>query len=63
MALSTVWYLNDASPQSGGTWVVPHSHRDPRGILDPIDESAPIPGEVQITAPAGSVYVQDTCCW
>ena len=66
MALSTVWYLNDASPQSGGTWVVPHSHRDPRnprGILDPIDESAPIPGEVQITAPAGSVYVQDTRCW
>ena len=66
MALSTVWYLNDASPQSGGTWVVPYSHRDlrnPRGVLDPIDENAPIPGEVQITAPAGSVYVQDTRCW
>ena len=66
MALSTVWYLNDASPESGGTWVVPHSHRDlrnPRGVLDAIDENAPIPGEVQITAPAGSVYVQDTRCW
>ena len=46
MALSTVWYLNDASPESGGTWVVPHSHRDlrnPRGVLDAIDENAPIP--------------------
>jgi len=66
IALSTVWYLNDASPQSGGTWVVPYSHRDlrnPRGVFDPIDENAPIPGEVQITAPAGSVYVQDTRCW
>ena len=66
MALSTVWYLNDASPQSGGTWVVPHSHRDlrnPRGVLDPIDQDAPIAGELQITAPAGSVYVQDTRCW
>ena len=66
MALSTVWYLNDASPESGGTWVVPYSHRDlrnPRGVLDTIDENAPIPGEVQITAPAGSVYVQDTRCW
>lgn len=66
MALSTVWYLSDAGPQSGGTWAVPYSHRDPRnprGILDGIDEQAPIPGEVQITAPAGSVYVQDTRCW
>ena len=66
MALSTVWYLSDASPQSGGTWTVPYSHRDPRnprGVLDSIDEKAPIPGEVQITAPAGSVYVQDTRCW
>ena len=66
MALSTVWYLNDASPQPGGTWTVPYSHRDPRnprGVLDSIDVKSPIPGEVQITAPAGSVYVQDTRCW
>ena len=66
MALSTVWYLSDASLQSGGTWTVPYSHRDPRnprGALDAINQQAPIPGEVQITAPAGSVYVQDTRCW
>lgn len=48
------------------TWVVPGSHRDPRnprGPNDGIDERAPIPGEMQVSCPAGSVYVQDTRTW
>jgi ectoine hydroxylase-related dioxygenase (phytanoyl-CoA dioxygenase family) len=68
MALSTIWYLGpeDVTPYSGGTWVVPGSHKDPRnprGPDDGIDERAPIPGEFQISAPAGSVFIQDTRIW
>ncbi len=68
MALSTIWYLGpeDVTPYNGGTWVVPGSHidpRNPRGPDDGIDERAPIPGEFQISAPAGSVFMQDTRLW
>jgi hypothetical protein len=68
MALSTVWYLGpeDVTPYNGGTWVVPGSHKDPRnprGPDDGIDDRAPIPGEFQISAPAGSVFMQDTRLW
>jgi len=68
MALSTVWYLGpeDVTPYNGGTWVVPGSHKDPRnprGPDDGIDERGPIPGEFQISAPAGSVFMQDTRIW
>jgi hypothetical protein len=68
MALSTIWYLGpeDITPHNGGTWVVPGSHKDPRnprGPDDGIDQWASIPGELQISAPAGSVYLQDTRVW
>ena len=68
MALSTVWYLGpeDVTPFNGGTWVVPGSHKDPRnprGPDDGIDQWSPIPGEFQISAPAGSVYIQDSRVW
>ena len=68
MALSTVWYLGpeDVTPFNGGTWIVPGSHKDPRnprGPDDGIDERAPIPGEFQVSAPAGSVFMQDTRIW
>ena len=68
MALSTVWYLGpeDVTPYNGGTWIVPGSHKDPRnprGPDDEIDERAPIPGEFQVSAPAGSVFMQDTRSW
>lgn len=68
MALSTVWYLGpeDVTPFNGGTWVVPGSHKDPRnprGPSDGIDERAPIPGEMQLSCPAGSVLMQDTRTW
>ena len=68
MALSTIWYLGpeDVTPYNGGTWVVPGTHKDPRnprGPDDGIDDRAPIPGEFQISAPAGSVFMQDTRLW
>lgn len=68
MALSTVWYLGpeDVTPYNGGTWVVPGSHKDPRnprGPDDDIDQRAPIPGEFQVSAPVGSVFMQDTRIW
>ena len=68
MCLSTVWYLGpeDVTPYNGGTWVVPGSHKDPRnprGPDDDIDQRAPIPGEFQVSAPAGSVFMQDTRIW
>jgi len=66
MCLVMIWYLTDVDENSGGTWVVPGSHKDernPRGPSDGITVTAPIPGDMQITAPAGSVYIQDSRSW
>ena len=66
MCLVLIWYLTDVDADSGGTWVVPGSHRDPRnprGPSDGISVAAPIPGELQVSAPAGSVYLQDSRSW
>ena len=66
MCLVMIWYLTDVDPDSGGTWVVPGSHKDvrtPRGTSDGITVSAPIPGEMQIVAPEGSVFIQDSRTW
>ena len=52
--------------KSGGTWIVPGSHKDlrnPRVPEDKISIVAPIPGEIQIKAKAGSVFVQDSRAW
>jgi len=66
MCLVMIWYLNEVDENSGGTWAVPGSHKDkrnPRGPSDGITVTAPIPGDMQITAPAGSVYIQDSRMW
>ena len=66
MCLVMVWYFNDVNDQTGGTWVVPKSHKDPRTPRGPADNivlTAPIPGEMQIKAKAGSVFVQDSRLW
>ena len=66
MCLVMIWYLTDVDENSGGTWVVPGSHRDkrnPRGPSDDMTVTAPIPGDIQIEAPAGSVYIQDSRSW
>ncbi|NKB72875.1 MAG: hypothetical protein GKR89_37880 [Candidatus Latescibacteria bacterium] len=66
MCLVMIWYLTDVDENSGGTWVVPGSFRDkrnPRGPADGITVTAPIPGDMQVTAKAGSVYIQDSRSW
>lgn len=66
MCLVMIWYFNDVNKDSGGTWVVPGSHKDnrnPRGPFDEITLSAPIPGEIQIEAKSGSVFIQDSRLW
>lgn len=66
MCLVMIWYLTDVDETSGGTWVVPGSHKDkrnPRGPADNMTVTAPIPGDMQITASAGSVYIQDSRSW
>jgi ectoine hydroxylase-related dioxygenase (phytanoyl-CoA dioxygenase family) len=45
---------------------VPKTHvdpRNPRGENDGIDEFAPIPNELQVEGPAGSVLVMDARIW
>jgi len=66
MCLVMIWYMTDVDENSGGTWIVPGSHKDPRnprGPTDGISVTAPIPGDMQVSAPAGSVYIQDSRCW
>jgi hypothetical protein len=66
MCLVMIWYLTDVDENSGGTWIVPGSHKDPRnprGPKDGILNAAPIPGDMQVIAPAGSVFIQDSRCW
>ena len=65
-SLTMIWYLTDVDENSGGTWVVPGSHRDKRSLRGPSDGitvTAPIPGEMQVTATAGSVFIQDSRVW
>ena len=66
MALSTIWFFTDATPRTGGTMAMPGSFLDPRNPRGPdcgIDEWSPLQGEVQVSAPAGSVFIQDTRSW
>lgn len=66
LCLSTIWLLSRSGPDCGGTFIVPGSHRDPRNprsTVDGIDGYSPIPGELQVTAPAGSVFIQDSRTW
>ena len=75
MGLTALWILSPFSPDNGGTWIVPRSHldlRNPRSHLDsrnppelhddvPVNES--IPGEIQLSGPAGSVVMIDSRVW
>ena len=66
MCLVMIWYLTDVDEDNAGTWVVPGSHRDPRnprGPADGINVTSPIPGDMQVRAKAGSVFIQDSRTW
>ncbi len=66
MCVVIIFYLNDVDEKSGGTWVIPGSHKDkrtPRGPKDNITLTAPISGEMQVRSRAGSVFIQDSRLW
>ena len=66
MCLVIIFYLNDVDEKSGGTWAIPGSHKDKRNPRSPKDKiilTAPIKGEIQIEAKAGSVFIQDSRLW
>ena len=66
MCIVIIFYLNDVDENSGGTWLVPGSHKDrrtPRSPTDNISITAPISGEMQVKAKAGSVLLQDSRLW
>ena len=63
--MTTIWMLSDFSPETGGTLVVPGSHRatdNPTGDngVDPLN---PYPTEMQATGKPGSVLVFDSRLW
>ena len=67
MHLSTIWMLTPFGPETGGTYIIPGSHRtddnpSAAGITG-IDPDAPYPTETQVSGPAGSVLLYDSRLW
>lgn len=63
--LSSLWMLTEFNEETGGTLLLPGSHRvktNPSGG-DLFDREAPHPSELQICAPAGSVMLFDSRLW
>ncbi len=67
MHLSTIWMLSPFSPQTGGTFVLPGSHRmnnnPSAGGMEGVDADAPHPAEIQVSGSAGSVLLYDSRLW
>ena len=65
MHLTTLWMLSPFDAQSGGTLLVPGSHRCPTNPTAPSgpDPLTRFPQEVHATGPAGSVLVFDSRLW
>tara|TARA_B100001063_G_C16776752_1_gene566139 strand:- start:5713 stop:6840 length:1128 start_codon:yes stop_codon:yes gene_type:complete len=66
MCLVMIWFLTDVDHKNGGTWIVPKSHKfskTPRGAKDNVSIVSPVPGEMQVEAKAGSVFIQDSRLW
>lgn len=62
--VTSIWYLDDASPETGSTRLVPGSHR--YGFKPDKKSLAPTgtyPGQLQITAKAGSVLIFNGHLW
>ena len=65
MHLTTIWMLTPFTAETGGTFVVPGSHRcrtNPTGD-NGVDPAAPYPTEMQIRGDAGSVVLFDSRLW
>jgi ectoine hydroxylase-related dioxygenase (phytanoyl-CoA dioxygenase family) len=65
MHLTTLWMLSPFSSETGGTLVVPGSHRsdnNPSGD-NGVDPNSPYPTEMQATGEAGDVLIFDSRLW
>ncbi|MCC6681891.1 MAG: phytanoyl-CoA dioxygenase family protein [Phycisphaeraceae bacterium] len=65
MHLTTIWMLSPFTEESGGTFIVPGSHRcstNPTGG-NGVDPLKPYPTEMHATGEAGSVLVFDSRLW
>ncbi|RKU07238.1 phytanoyl-CoA dioxygenase [Candidatus Poribacteria bacterium] len=67
MHLSTIWMLTPFGSETGGTYIIPGSHRtddNPSAAgISGIDRDAPYPTETQASGPAGSVLLYDSRLW
>ena len=63
--LSSLWMLTEFNAHTGGTLVIPGSHRSQTNPSsgDLFDREAQHPAELQISAPAGSVMLFDSRLW
>ena len=65
MHLTTIWMFSPFSIETGGTLIVPGSHKadnNPTGN-NGVDPSAPYPTEMNATGDPGSVLLFDSRCW
>ena len=65
MQLSTLWMLSPFSDETGGTLIVPGSHRttnNPTGAMG-VDRFQPYRTEMQVTGSPGSVLLFDSRLW
>jgi hypothetical protein len=65
MHLSGILMLTEFSPQTGGTLIVPGSHRasDNPTMDNGVDRYAPYPTEIQVSRAAGSMLFYDSRLW
>ncbi len=65
--LSSIWMLSSFSAETGGTIVLPGSHRKldnpASGKMSAIDCDTPYPGEMHVSGAAGSVLLYDSRLW
>ena len=63
--LTTLWMLSPFTHETGGTLVVPGSHRSPNNPSgnNGVDPLEPYPTEMQATGAAGSVLILDSRTW
>ena len=60
--LNVIWVIDAMTPENGAPRVVPGSHKGP-WPLDLADADAPVPGEVNVTAPAGAAVFVHGDTW
>lgn len=62
VSLNTALYLDDLTPENGALRVVPRSHKISFDLRQD-ERHAPVPGEVVVECPAGTMVVFSDCLW